>query len=186
MLRSRLVNGGIVAALALVAALPTGALARPRLNAKKAPIVYPHSAGLQQCIGASIESARSVTFVAQMHAVRGARRMALQIDLQESLPEEAFTDVKGPGVGQWHVADAGVAVLRAERTLSVLAAPATYRAVVYFHWMNEAGRVVHRAVSYTRGCRQRPIRVKQSSAASVAARTSLPVVRPHGRAADAR
>jgi hypothetical protein len=65
--------------VALMAALPGAGTTTP------APAV---SANVEQCVTATTQSGRSVTFTGQMETLSGAHRMAMEIVVQEHDPGE--------------------------------------------------------------------------------------------------
>ncbi len=147
--RMRQLTGAICAALAAAALLPAAGGAH-RIDTSRYSVLQ--SVALEQCVTAPSASARLVSFAAEIHALRRASRMSIQIDLQERLPGERFKTVKGPGIGLWRAAVPGVAAFQSTRTLSNLTAPAKYRALVYFRWSNKAGRTIRHESAYSGVC----------------------------------
>ncbi len=113
------------------------------------------SATLEQCLTAVAGTGRSATFDGQMNAVAGTNRMAMQIILEEQSPgETTFHSLAAAAPGGWRRSEAGVKIYKYVRQVTDLPAPAAFRAVVQFRWMNEKGRVIKRAARHTPVCVQ--------------------------------
>jgi hypothetical protein len=113
------------------------------------------SAALDQCVTAGSQGERSATFSGEMTAVPGGPRMAMKIEVEVRLPEEAqFHTISAPGLGVWRNSDPGVKTYRYVKQVTNLSVPATYRASVHFRWMNAKGHTVRRAERHTRVCDQ--------------------------------
>ena len=113
------------------------------------------SATVEQCVAATVQAGRSVTFTGQMETVPGAKRMAMEILVQARTPEEAgFHTLTAAGPGTWQRSEAGLKIYKYERQVTNLPAPAAYRAVVLYRWIGEHGRVIRRAERRTPVCRQ--------------------------------
>jgi len=159
---ARQLKGAVGAALVAAMLTPAASTAHIAAAANGQAV---RSAAVTQCVTAPSAAARSVTLAAEMHALRGASRMSIRIDLQERLPGLRFKTVSGPGTGAWRSALPGIAVFQSTRTLSGLTAPAAYRGVVYFRWARASGRIVHRETGYTPICRQPAPRAHKSALA---------------------
>lgn len=119
------------------------------------------SATLEQCTTAVDPAARSVTFNGQMSAVPGARRMAMQIAVQEAVPgSAAFRTLAAAGPSGWRRSEAGVKIYKYVRQVTDLPAPGAFRAIVQFRWIGEKGRVIKRTVRRTPVCVQPDERAK--------------------------
>jgi hypothetical protein len=111
------------------------------------------SATLEQCVTSVLQIERSSTFAGEMTAVPGTARMAMRIEVQESLPGEvAFHTVAAPGLGVWRDSDPKVKIYKYLKQVTNLSAPADYRALVRFRWMGAKGRVIKRAERVTPRC----------------------------------
>jgi hypothetical protein len=120
--------------------------------ASSAPIA---SATLQQCLTAASQDERSAMFSGEMTAIPGSVHMAMRIDVQEQLSGEAmFRSVTAPGLDVWRTADAGVRTYRYVNQVTNLSAPAFYRAVVRFRWLNARGRLIRLVERQTPRCVQ--------------------------------
>ena len=120
------------------------------------------------CVPALDPLARSATFEARTRAY-GHDRMQVRFTLQ--VRESALTGwrrVEAPGFDAWLTSDAGVRRYSYARTVENLAAPASYRVVVRFRWLDEDGepsgdepsrtRVADRSRRTSAACRQPDLR----------------------------
>ncbi len=134
-----------VAAAALVAslALSSHALAAQGSGSTPPPPAkLPASATLEGCVTSSQQSERSVTFAGEMIAQKGAPKLEMRVDVLERLPKDlVFHSVYAPGLGVWRAAAPGVSNYRYLKEITNLAAPASYRAVIRFRWLNTKGHV---------------------------------------------
>jgi hypothetical protein len=90
-----------------------------------------------------------------METVAGAHRMAIQIVVQEHLPGEAgFHTLAAAGLSTWERSEVGVKIYKYVRQVTDLPAPAGFRAVVLYRWLNEKGHVIMRDERRTPICRQ--------------------------------
>ncbi len=121
------------------------------------------SATLKQCVTtalsgesrATFSSERSATFSGEMTALPGSVRMAIRIEVQVLAPgEELFHAVVAPGLDSWRVSDPGVKTYRYLRQVTNLVAPASYRAVVRFRWLNAKNRQIRVLERRTATCVQ--------------------------------
>jgi hypothetical protein len=113
------------------------------------------SATLQQCLTATAQSDRSVTFAAEVTAIPASARVLIRIDVQEESPGEAmFRTISAPGLGIWRSSDLGVKTYRYLKQVTNLSAPASYRAAVRFRWLNARGRIITVLERHTSPCLQ--------------------------------
>lgn len=112
-------------------------------------------ATLEQCVATGEQADRSATFSGEMTAIAGTARMAMRIEVQERLPgEELFRTVSAPGLGVWRGSSSGVKIYQYVKQVTNLSSPATYRALIRFHWFNDRGYVTKRAERHTTMCTQ--------------------------------
>ena len=140
----------LVAATALV---PAGASARRdgAVSAVKQLV----AAQLVQCLTTGPQSERAATFAGEMQALPGAAKLQMRIDVLERLPGElTYHAVVDPGLGVWRTAAPGVKSYRYLKEVSNLTAPAAYRAVVRFRWLNAKGRLMKSLEMRTPRCLQ--------------------------------
>ncbi|HWG09660.1 MAG TPA: hypothetical protein VN672_11715 [Solirubrobacteraceae bacterium] len=133
------------------------------------------SATLEECLTASVQAERAAMFSGEMTSVPGAARMAVRIDLEERLPGELeYHTVMAPGLGVWRASDPRVKVYRYLKQVTNLTAPASYRGLVRFRWINARGRVIRRAERLTARCLQPapPAEPTETSGASAPSATA--------------
>jgi len=147
-----------VIALLLCAARAPGAIAQTGGSASQppaAPDAPSASATLGECTTAVEQTERSATFSGEMTAIAGTVRMTIRIEVQERMPgEELFHTVSAPGLGVWRSSDPGVKVYKDLKQVTNLSAPAYYRAMVRFHWLNAMGDPIKRTERLTPRCVQ--------------------------------
>jgi hypothetical protein len=186
---SRTRRGTAARAFASVAAcLPLLASSAPALAQEggeqdaPAPAV---SATVGECIAAATAADRSVTFTGQMETVTGAHRMAMQIVVQERTRGEAgFHTLSADGLGAWQRSEAGVKIYKYVRQVTDLPAPAAFRAVVEYHWLNEKGRVIRTDERRTSVCREPAPHPKSPTTPTPTATPGSPTTPSAGTAPD--
>ena len=171
-----LVSGTLVS-LPAAAGAETVAAGKPEAVAGSAaasgsPPAGPAGAGptatLEQCVPSLTQAERSATFLGEMTSTPGTGRMSMRIELQERLPgETVFRNVAAPGLGVWRAAAPGVKVYRYIKQVTDLAAPAVYRAVVRFRWLNARGKLIRSVERHTATCVQ-PVPVAAASTTGAA------------------
>jgi hypothetical protein len=113
------------------------------------------TATVEQCLTAPTQAGRSVTFAGQMETVAGATRMAIEVQVQARAPgEEGFHTLTSAGLGSWQRSEAGVKIYKVRQAVTDLPAPAVYRALVRYRWLNERGQTIRRDQRRTPICRQ--------------------------------
>ncbi len=123
------------------------------------------SAGVEQCVTTGPQAGRSVTFTGQMETVAGAHKMAIEIEVQERTPEEeGFHTLTTAGLGSWQRSEAGVKIYKVRQAVTDLPAPAVFRAIVRYRWLNEKGQVIRRDERHTPICKQPGERAKAGRA----------------------
>ena len=122
-------------------ALAKGSLRDSATTTPSAPSGY--SAMLEQCVTSTVQSERSATFTAHMVAPDTTQRMAIKIQLQQRLYGEAeYHTIAAPGLGVWHSSEPGVRIDNYVQQVTNLTAPASYRALVSFRWLNSKGHLL--------------------------------------------
>ncbi len=150
--RRRSLAVSAAAVLALAGATAPGALAETP-PAPSAPGGV--TAAMEQCVTSDVQSERSATFMGEMTAIAGTAKMAIRIDVEERAPEELeYHTINAPGLGVWRAADPKVKVYRYLKQVTNLSAPASYRALVQFRWINSKGHVMRRVDRLTTRCLQ--------------------------------
>jgi hypothetical protein len=117
------------------------------------------SVKLVQCVPALAGADRSATFEARMHAARGSERMQVRFTLQVkegALP--GWRRVVADGLDRWQTSYPGVRRYTYSKTVRNLSAPASYRTVVRFRWLDDEGEVLARSRDSSRACRQPDMR----------------------------
>ena len=118
----------------------------------------------EACTAAGAATGRAVTFAGQMETVPGARRMAMQIVVQERAPGEVgFHTLTADGLGSWQRSEVGVKIYKYVRQVTDLPSPAAFRAVIEYRWLNEKGHVIRSDERRTPSCRQPDDRSKPAS-----------------------
>jgi hypothetical protein len=113
------------------------------------------SATITECVTSVVEAERSATFSGEMSTVPGTVRMAMRIEVEERLPQEAlFRVVAAPGAGAWRISEPRVKVFKYLKQVTDLSAPARYRASIHFRWVNSHGATIRRATRLTKACVQ--------------------------------
>ena len=162
--------------LALVAAQAATAAtqSRPGTSTGKPGL----SATLVQCVTAVNQAERSATFSGEMSTVPGTVRMAMRIEVEERLPQEAlFRVVAAPGAGAWRISEPRVKVFKYLKQVTDLSAPVRYRASIHFRWVNARGATIRRATRLTKACVQPatpPVATGTGSAATSAGTATTP------------
>jgi hypothetical protein len=111
------------------------------------------TAAVEQCVPSAEQAERSATFTAQMSAVEGAQRMAIQFEVQERSPAAtAWSTVVDPGLSNWRQSEPGVKIFKYVKQVTNLAAPADFRAVVRYRWFDGKGHVFKHAMRHTPVC----------------------------------
>ena len=115
------------------------------------------SAQLDRCHHSLDAAQRYAVFSGAMRSLRaGQDRMEMRFDLfRRANGALTFRRVAAPGLGVWSHADAGVGGYRFRQKVANLTAPAAYRSVVSFRWIDTGGRVFARAQHVTASCQQR-------------------------------
>jgi hypothetical protein len=142
-----------------------------------------------ECVPALDPALRSATFEARVHAIRRTERMQVRFTLQ--VREDGlggWRRVVAPGFDTWLTSEPEVRRYAYDKTVTNLAAPATYRMVVRFRWLDEDGAAIRSERVTSAGCRQpdmrpdlRPQHVEVLPVADADTRRYLVVVRNDGR-----
>jgi CARDB len=144
------------------------------------------------CVPALDPVARSATFEARLRASRGSDRMQVRFTLQVRDDGTAmrWRKVVAPGFEQWLTSAAGVRKYSYSRTIQNLTAPASYRTIVRFRWLDEDGLVLRSTRATSSACRQpdmrpdlEPVRVETAPGPDADTRTYRVTVRNGGRTA---
>jgi hypothetical protein len=120
-----------------------------------APAAGTASVGIEQCVTSTVQAERTATFTAQMAATATTQKMAMRIELQQRLHGESeFHTLAAPGFGVWRTSEPGVEIYKYVKQITNLDAPAAYRVLVHFRWLDERGHVLKRDELHTSRCVQ--------------------------------
>ncbi|MDX6667865.1 MAG: hypothetical protein QOK04_1245 [Solirubrobacteraceae bacterium] len=153
MMRRALITCACTVAAAAVAAPPALAGVEDALSGR-APSAR---ATLAACHFALPQVDRFAVFGGSMASMRnGKDRLQMRFDVYKRVPGSlVFQRIQAPGLGTWNKADAGVTKYRFRQKVENLPAPAVYRAVVSFRWLNATtGKVFARTKRTTVSCLQ--------------------------------
>jgi hypothetical protein len=110
---------------------------------------------LSSCERGLDEAERAGVFEGQMRRVPGTTRMQMRFTLQARTPEIGrWSGVAAPGFGSWVGSVPGTSRYVYTKRVENLLAPASYRVLLRFRWLDAAGEVIERAKSYSAVCRQ--------------------------------
>jgi hypothetical protein len=119
------------------------------------PSALGYSTMLEQCDTSTVQSERSATFAAQMVATGATQRMEIKIELQQRLRRETeYHTIVAPNLGVWRGSEPGVRIDKYVQQVTNLTAPAAYRALVRFRWLDGKGHIIKRSELYTPRCLQ--------------------------------
>lgn len=111
------------------------------------------------CVPALDPLDRSATFVARMRVARGSERMQVRFSLQ--VREDGLTGwvrVPAEGFDTWLTSLPDVRRYSYEKTLVNLTAPAAYRTIVRFRWLDADGEILKTTRVTSAACRQPDMR----------------------------
>jgi hypothetical protein len=146
------------------------------------------------CESALDPAARVATFEGRMRVKHGSRRMQMRFTLQQRTPDEpGWHKLPASGFGKWLTSDPGVGRYVYTKRVIELEAPASYRTLVKFRWLDGSGDRVASSKSTSAVCHQtdlrpnlRPLGVQaQPGADADHARYLVPVVNRGHSAAGA-
>ena len=136
-----------LALLLLIVCAPGQALARASAAAR-----------LTACSTSLSQPDRYLVAEGSMRATAGSSRLQMRFELQSRTPQRpSWHTLIAPGFGVWNSADPAVRRYVYQKRVQALAAPADYRLVVQFRWL-DAGRPVAQLRRVTRVCRQPDLR----------------------------
>jgi hypothetical protein len=147
---------------------------------------------LLACVPALAAQERSATFEARVRKARGSVRMQVRFTLQvrdAMLP--GWRRVVAGGLDEWLTSEPDVRRYIYAKTVRNLSAPATYRTVVRFRWLDPDGVVLRRSRAVSPPCRQPdmrpnliPARIDVAAPVANAPAHYLVTVRNGGRSAS--
>jgi len=102
---------------------------------------------------------RTAVFEGRMRRLSGTRKMQMRFALQWRQPGSArWTAIKAPGLGTWVSSNAAVKSYTFTKRIENLAAPASYRVVVRFRWLDASGHRIDSDQVVSKPCRQPDLR----------------------------
>src|SRR5215211_7707831 len=112
------------------------------------------------CVPALDPIARSATFEARMRASRESDRLQVRFTLQvrDEGVMTRWRKVVAPGFDEWLTSASGVRRYSYARTIQNLTAPASYRTIVRFRWLDADGEVLRSSRGTSAACRQPDLR----------------------------
>jgi hypothetical protein len=114
---------------------------------------------LLSCTNGLDAGQRTAVFEGRMRRVSGTRKMQMRFALQWRQPGAArWTAIKAPGLGTWVSSSAGVKSYTFTKRIENLAAPASYRVVVRFRWLDSDGHRIDSDEIVSKPCRQPDLR----------------------------
>jgi hypothetical protein len=132
-----------------------------------------YSAAVEECVTSTVQSERSATFTTQIDATDATQRMGIKVELQQRMRGETeFHTLTAPGLGEWRNSETGVKIYKYVKQVTNLTAPAAYRALVHFRWLDAKGHVLKRTELHTARCvqTQPPVQVTATPTPSALAR----------------
>ncbi len=122
------------------------------------------SVKLVDCVPAVDPVGRAATFEARVRTARHSTRMQVRFTLQ--VREDGVSGwrrVVAEGLDSWLTSNPGVRRYTYDKTVQNLAAPAAYRVVVRFRWLDAAGSVLKGTRRRSAVCRQPDLRPELSA-----------------------
>jgi len=111
------------------------------------------------CESALDPAGRAATFEGRMKVRKHARKMQMRFTLQTRTPEgPAWHKLAASGFGKWLTSDPGVGRYVYTKHVVALEAPASYRTLVRFRWLDADGDRVASAKATSAVCRQADLR----------------------------
>jgi hypothetical protein len=145
--------------LLVCALIPLAALLRPSPGFAVAGTASAASVKLVDCVPALDPQDRTATFEARVRPTLGTDRMQVRFTLQvREGALAAWHRVVAAGLDQWLTSAPGVSRYSYSKTVRNLSAPAAYRTLVRFRWLDADGAVQARSRATSRTCRQPDLR----------------------------
>jgi hypothetical protein len=138
---------------ALILAAMVALVAAPAAHAADARVT------LVSCTTGLASADRTVVYEGRMRRISGTRRMQMRFALQWRQPgSKRWLGLKAPGLGSWVSSNRGVNSYTFTKRIENLAAPASYRVVVRFRWLDARGHTIDSDSIVARPCRQPDLR----------------------------
>jgi hypothetical protein len=114
---------------------------------------------LLSCTAGLSAGDRTAVYEGRMRRVSGTRKMQMRFTLQWRQPgAKRWSAIKAPGFGTWVSSNRGVKSYTFTKRIENLAAPASYRVVVRFRWLDARGHTIDSDRIVARPCRQPDLR----------------------------
>jgi hypothetical protein len=114
---------------------------------------------LSSCTTGLSAGERTAVYEGRMRRVSGTRRMQMRFALQwRKSGAKRWSAIKAPGLGSWVSSNPGVKSYTFTKRIENLAAPASYRVVVRFRWLDARGHTIDSDSIVARPCRQPDLR----------------------------
>jgi hypothetical protein len=102
---------------------------------------------------------RTAVYEGRMRRISGTRRMQMRFALQwRQSGAKRWSAIKAPGLGTWVSSNPGVKSYTFTKRIENLAAPASYRVVVRFRWLDARGHTIDSDQIVAKPCRQPDLR----------------------------
>ena len=123
--------------------------------AATATVAPPARAVVSSCQRGPDATDRAGVFTGSMRRIAGAERMQMRFALQARTPDlPHWTGVAATGFGTWVSAAPGVSRYVYTKRVQGLLAPASYRVLVRFRWLDAGGALLAHALDTSGSCRQ--------------------------------
>lgn len=111
------------------------------------------------CESALDAAGRAATFEGRMRTKRGAKRMQMRFTLQTRASDSpTWRALPAAGFGRWLTSDTGIGRYVYTKRVVSLIAPASYRTIVRFRWLDADGDRLASSRSTSAVCRQQDLR----------------------------
>lgn len=140
--------------LTLILAVAAALAAAPATAAESTARV-----ALLSCSNGLDAGQRTAVYEGRMRRLSGTRKMQMRFLLQWREPDaKRWSTVKAPGLGTWVSSNPGVKSYTFTKRIENLSAPASYRVVVRFRWLDARGHTIDSDQVVARACRQPDLR----------------------------
>jgi hypothetical protein len=114
---------------------------------------------LTSCTTGLSAGERTAVYEGRMRRVSGTRKMQMRFALQwRQSGAKRWSAVKAPGLGSWVSSNPGVKSYTFTKRIENLGAPASYRVLVRFRWLDARGHTIDSDSIVARPCRQPDLR----------------------------
>jgi hypothetical protein len=111
------------------------------------------------CAQGLVPMDRSAVFEGEMRAQPGTARMQMRFHLRTRASRHPrWGRIGASGLGEWVTSDPGMTHYVFTKRVENLSAPASYRMIIHFRWLDAVGGILAREVAVTRRCRQPDLR----------------------------